>query len=127
MRSEVEKDIRERLLAEEEGRSNPLRTDARVPVSAYTSAERATAERTIFRRTPLAIAHVSEVPDHGSFITRDIAGVPILLVRDDEGQVRVYANLCRHRGTRLVAPSTGHAKAFVYPNTTPGRTTCAAA
>ncbi|HEY8091966.1 MAG TPA: aromatic ring-hydroxylating dioxygenase subunit alpha [Polyangiaceae bacterium] len=112
MRTDVERDILARLLAQIESPSPATLADATVPTRAYTSPERAAAERALFRRVPLAVAHASEVPEAGAFVTRDVAGFPLLLARDEAGEVGVFANVCRHRGTRLVDAAAGKAKAF---------------
>ena len=36
-------------------------------------------------------------------LERDLLGLPLLLVRDLQGEIQVLPNLCRHRGARLVA------------------------
>jgi nitrite reductase/ring-hydroxylating ferredoxin subunit len=61
----------------------------------------------LFRKQPLIVAHVSELPGPGDFMTEDVAGVPLLIVRDESGEVRVLRNLCRHQGVRLVDESQG--------------------
>ena len=43
----------------------------------------------------------------GDFVTHDLAGVPVLLARGREGRVRAFLNVCRHRGSRLVAAARG--------------------
>jgi phenylpropionate dioxygenase-like ring-hydroxylating dioxygenase large terminal subunit len=47
-------------------------------------------------------------------VAREAAGTPLLAVRGDDGQVRVFRNACRHRGTAL-AGGNGCKKAFVCP------------
>lgn len=49
----------------------------------------------------LGFAH--EVPEPGAVLPVDAVGQPLLLVRDHAGAVRVFWNVCRHRGMRLVA------------------------
>ncbi len=61
----------------------------------------------LFRKQPLIVAHVSELPGPGDFVTEDVAGVPLLILRDQGGEVRVFRNLCRHQGVRLVDESQG--------------------
>lgn len=61
----------------------------------------------LFRKQPLIVAHVSELPGPGDFVTEDVAGVPLLILRDESGEVRVFRNLCRHQGVRLVDESQG--------------------
>ncbi|HWD24153.1 MAG TPA: aromatic ring-hydroxylating dioxygenase subunit alpha [Acidimicrobiales bacterium] len=41
----------------------------------------------------------------GQYMTPDVAGVPLLVIRDDEGSLRAFHNLCRHRGIPIIAGS----------------------
>lgn len=56
----------------------------------------------LFRPLPLIAAHSSEL-QAGQLLAHDSLGAPILLTRQPDGQVQAYLNVCRHRGTRLVA------------------------
>ena len=47
-------------------------------------------------------------------MAREAAGTPLLVVRGEDGAVRVFRNACRHRGTRI-ADGSGCARAFVCP------------
>ncbi|MEM8837343.1 MAG: SRPBCC family protein [Pseudomonadota bacterium] len=69
----------------------------------------------IFLKTPFLIAHMSELPDEGSFLRRDCFGIPILLTRDRDGMVHAFYNVCRHRGARLVAAESGCKHRFSCP------------
>jgi phenylpropionate dioxygenase-like ring-hydroxylating dioxygenase large terminal subunit len=69
----------------------------------------------LFSPLPLLVAHASELPGPGAFLTHDTTGVPLLVSRDREGRARAFLNVCRHRGTRVVMAEKGHAKAFVCP------------
>ena len=61
-------------------------------------------------------AHVSNVPKPGDFITLDIASERVIIMRGDDGVVRAFHNLCRHRGSRVAAEKHGHCKnALVCP------------
>jgi glycine betaine catabolism A len=65
----------------------------------------------LFRRLPLCLGHEDQLRESGSILARDIAGVPLLLIRGADGAIRVFLNVCRHRGTRLVggdALTCGH-------------------
>ena len=78
------------------------------PVSDYTDPARFARERSaIFEHMPLIIAHSSELHGAHSFLRRSILGRPLLLSRGEDGEVRVFLNVCRHRGTRLVDAESG--------------------
>lgn len=80
----------------------------------YVDAARFDAERaTLFRRYPVPVAHISELPEAGSVLTHDHLGTPILLVRDRDGVVRAFLNACRHRHTKLVEPAECGRKASI--------------
>jgi Rieske 2Fe-2S family protein len=64
----------------------------------------------LFRRHPIIAAHVSELPGPGDFVTEEVGGVPLVILRDAAGQVRVFVNACRHRSARLVDPPCGSGK-----------------
>lgn len=70
----------------------------------------------IFRALPIAVAHGSMLPSPGDFVTHDLSGVPLLVVRGDDGKVSAFFNVCRHRGTRVEDLPCGQGKkAFVCP------------
>lgn len=69
----------------------------------------------IFHRLPHIVAHVSELPDAGDFITRDSMGRPLLLTRGDDGAARAFYNVCRHRGARLERDGAGCRRRFSCP------------
>ena len=82
----------------------------------YTAAAALAAESTsLFRRYPLLVALGCEIPRPGNYLAFDIAGVPVLLVRDDKGSVHGLLNTCRHRGARLLAGEGTVGKAFACP------------
>ena len=53
--------------------------------------------------SPLCLGHADQLREPGSLIARDLVGLPLLLVRDRQGEIGVFLNVCRHRGARLVA------------------------
>ena len=57
----------------------------------------------IFRRMPLCLGHADQLREPGSLIARELFGLPLLIVRDRQGEINVLLNVCRHRGARLVA------------------------
>ncbi|MEJ7597688.1 MAG: SRPBCC family protein [Kofleriaceae bacterium] len=88
----------------------------RIPISAYVDPDRFVREHAaLFRGLPLAVAHASQLSHPGDFVTHDASGVPLLIVRGDDGALAAFLNVCRHRGTQLEAAPCGSKKAFVCP------------
>ncbi|NNC35860.1 MAG: aromatic ring-hydroxylating dioxygenase subunit alpha [Acidimicrobiales bacterium] len=56
----------------------------------------------IFHSTWAAIGFSCDVPDPGDAKPIDFAGMPLLLLRDKTGDLKVFQNTCRHRGMILV-------------------------
>ena len=74
----------------------------REPVASYVDPVRHAREvGALFRELPLAIAHSSQLATPGDFLTHDASGVPLLVVRGDDGELAAFLNVCRHRGTRV--------------------------
>jgi phenylpropionate dioxygenase-like ring-hydroxylating dioxygenase large terminal subunit len=71
----------------------------------------------IFRRSWVNIGYGYQVAEPGSMMPVTIAGQPLLMVRDLQGQLRVFHNVCRHRGALLVGDAdrkTGRAIVCPY-------------
>jgi choline monooxygenase len=69
-------------------------------------------QRRIFARTWQFAGHVSQLPEPGSYITASAGAEPVLVLRDDEGELRAFRNVCRHRGSRLLSGSGDCGKAI---------------
>lgn len=60
----------------------------------------------IFDRSWQLAGHISDLPEvPGGYLATRAGNQPVLLVRDDEGELRAFLNVCRHRGSRLLAGS----------------------
>jgi phenylpropionate dioxygenase-like ring-hydroxylating dioxygenase large terminal subunit len=68
--------------------------------------------RKLFRETPLPACLSTEIAEPGSFVTFDDTGVPIVVVRGRDGEVRAFLNVCPHRGARVVRSDSGKASRF---------------
>jgi phenylpropionate dioxygenase-like ring-hydroxylating dioxygenase large terminal subunit len=81
----------------------------RNPVVDYTSVDQLECEmRRLFRELPLVVGLSCEIPDPGDYLTDDLSGVPVLVVRSEDGSANAAINVCRHRGAR-VAQGRGRA------------------
>lgn len=70
----------------------------------------------LFRRHWQIIGHVSDIPNPGDYLTLDAVGERALVIRGRDGVVRAFHNLCRHRGSRVVADEKGNCRnALVCP------------
>ena len=70
----------------------------------------------IFKSRPLAVGLASALPSPGDYVARDwIDGIPLLLVRGQDRQVRAFLNICSHRGMRVVEHGAGCRKRFSCP------------
>lgn len=56
-----------------------------------------------------------ELPNPGDYITFAVDATPVLLLRGDDGAVRAFHNVCRHRGTQLCRADKGHVRSVVCP------------
>lgn len=65
--------------------------------------------RQLFREGPQVACLSTDIPEPGSFRTFDDLGVPIVVTRGKDGQVRAFLNICPHRGSRLVGEEHGKA------------------
>ena len=68
----------------------------------------------LFRKDWLCAGRVEQIPKAGDFFSIELAGHPLIVVRDDAGEVRVHSAICRHRGA-VVTEGQGRCRAFVCP------------
>ncbi|MFK7915618.1 MAG: aromatic ring-hydroxylating dioxygenase subunit alpha [Pseudomonadales bacterium] len=86
------------------------------PIAAYTDGNRYAQEvERIFRQLPIALGLGLEIPEAGSYLAMDAAGVPLLLVRGSDGVARAFLNVCRHRGSPVCKPGNGKRRTFSCP------------
>jgi glycine betaine catabolism A len=61
----------------------------------------------LFRKSWQCVGREDELATPGSFRTVEVAGSGVLLLRNADGELRAFHNVCRHRGTRLVEKAEG--------------------
>lgn len=95
--------------------SVPFERAFAMPKSVYTSPEFAEAElKHIFAKEWLCAGRAEALPNPGDYMTMTIAGEPIIILRDREGQLRGMSNVCRHRMSTLLE-GRGNTRAIVCP------------
>ncbi|SRR5712692_8228334 len=66
----------------------------------------------VFTRGWLYVAHESEIPQRGDFVTRQMGEDPVIVCRGQDGRVRVWLNVCRHRGRKVCTVDAGRTAQF---------------
>lgn len=69
----------------------------------------------IFSRSWVFVGHETEIPEPGDYVRRYVGEDPFILVRDEEGEVRVFFDSCRHRGTKICRAEQGNTSHFRCP------------
>jgi nitrite reductase/ring-hydroxylating ferredoxin subunit len=117
MRRELQQALAERLFKHiDEGSTDRSEREMLTPESYYTDPHRAVLERDeIVRRQPVVVGVGAQIAEPGSFLTTTITGIKVLVVRQDDGSVRAFRNVCRHRCATVVAAEFGKQRVFSCP------------
>ena len=95
--------------------ARPLEDARAMPPSVYTSPEFLQRElETIFSKEWICVGRSDGLANPGDYVTCDLAGQPVIVIRDREGQVRAFSNVCLHRMSTLLEGS-GNARVIVCP------------
>lgn len=87
-----------------EAMSRPMEEARGLPNEAFVAPEFLALEnKTLFARNWVFAGRLSQVPKPGDISMIEVAGDPLILVRDKSSQVRVFYNVCPHRGAKLVS------------------------
>jgi nitrite reductase/ring-hydroxylating ferredoxin subunit len=101
--------------ADTAGARRPLAKATTLPARFYTDPDVFAAEReAIFARSWISVARLEDLAVTGDYVTFAIAGEPVVVVRDRDGALRAFSNVCRHRNMTIVE-GTGSAKALQCP------------
>lgn len=86
-----------------------------LPPDYYTSPEILKLEKErIFFKDWLVVGREDEWPNPGDYRAMELLDEPIIICRNNAGELKAFSNVCRHRGV-AVAEGTGNAKAFRCP------------
>ena len=67
----------------------------------------------IFSKSWRFVGHLTEIAEPGDYLTQDICGQSIFVVRGRDGELRGFHNVCRHRAHQLVAGRKGNVRAVI--------------
>lgn len=93
----------------------PLERAETLPPWCYTSEEfyQREVER-IFMKEWNFLGRAERIPNPGDYFTLNFVGVPLVILRDQEGYVRAFANSCRHRGAEILS-GEGNCRVLTCP------------
>lgn len=90
--------------------------DARtLPAWCYTDARYLQAELDLFKRSWCSAGRVERLKNPGDYTALNLAGVPIVVIKNAQGAIKVLANSCSHRGTKLLDDGAGQCQAIRCP------------
>ncbi|MFD0772785.1 Rieske 2Fe-2S domain-containing protein [Streptomonospora algeriensis] len=69
-------------------------------------------QQRVFSRAWCFLAHESEIPNRGDYVTRYIANNNLIVARDESGSIHASLNMCRHRGNMMCKSEMGNASHF---------------
>ena len=109
--------LAQRLLAHFENGTTDSAEDVKyIPVENYVDPVRWRREMDlIFKQLPLLLAFTCEMREPGDYKSMEVVGVPVLIVRGQDGVVRAFIGVCSHRGTVLTENGKGRCEQFTCP------------
>ncbi len=95
--------------------SQPFEQAKAMPPSVYTSDAFLKRELSdIFSKDWFCVGRADALPNAGDYVTQDLAGQPIMVIRDKDGTLRAQSNVCLHRMSTLLH-GRGNARSIVCP------------
>ena len=86
----------------------PLEEALTIPSSWYLNPELAELEKqTVFSRSWQIAARLEQVKNRGQYVTCEVAGEPIVVIRGDDGVLRAFFNVCRHHAASVLTMASG--------------------
>ena len=86
-----------------------------MPTGVYTTQEFLKTELSeVFAKDRICVGRASALSNPGDYVTHEIAGQPVLVMRDREGGLRAMSNVCRHRMSTLLE-GAGNRTSIVCP------------
>src|SRR6056297_889199 len=68
---------------------------------------------TVWAKTWLLLGRATDMPEPGDWQREEVGPESILMVRQADGTIKAFYNVCQHRGNRLVFPEQGRSRRFV--------------
>ena len=95
---------------------DPLERAFTAPAAWYVDERIAELERqSVFGRTWQVVARAEQLRRPGQFVTAELAGEPLVIVRGSDNELRAFYNVCRHHAAAVVTEEQGTASIFRCP------------
>ena len=95
---------------------NPPLVGTPITSERYTSTQFMESEwEKIWTKVWLLVARAPEIPNPGDYTVEEVGSESFITIRQDDGGVRTFYNVCQHRGSRLTFAQEGYANRFVCP------------
>ena len=108
MQRQTEVDLIKEILSYEEEKSTDMQSQcSSISIDCYTRSDQFEKEEQLFKKMPIIVGHVSQIPEAGDYFTHTICKVPIIVLRQKDGSLKAFINVCKHRGGRLARESSG--------------------
>jgi choline monooxygenase len=72
-------------------------------------------QKTVFSRTWQLVGRVDQLSEPGQYVTWELAGEPLVVVRGDDGELRGFFNVCRHHAAAVMTEPEGQARVLRCP------------
>ena len=96
--------------------NTPFEESRPIPAEVNHSVEFYKHERNkVFASEWICIGREDEIPNTGDYLTHDIAGVPVFVIRQPTKEILGFVNACAHRFTCLLSDTTGNSKLIICP------------
>ena len=86
---------------------NNAQSDLLAPWTYYSTEFLKLEKNHLFKERWLLAGHISDIPHPQNYITFDAVGERALIIRNQDGKVRAFHNVCRHRGAKLLDSERG--------------------
>ena len=96
--------------------SAPLAEASTIPSAWYTDERIFKLEKeTIFSHSWQFAARIDQLNKPGNYVTSEIAGEPIVVIRGSDNKLRAFFNVCRHHAAAVMTEREGHASQMRCP------------
>ncbi|WP_299981464.1 SRPBCC family protein [uncultured Pseudoteredinibacter sp.] len=108
MQRQAEIDLIKEILTYEENKSTDMQSEcSSINVDCYTREDQFSKEEQLFKDMPIIVGHSSQLQEAGDYFTREICKVPLIVLRQKDGSLKAFINVCKHRGGRLTREASG--------------------